>query len=119
MAGLGARQSEVIQIDPSVREKRRVGIGQLVARIAATGVVFALALFVPAGTLAWSAGWTFLGLFLGFVIGISTWLLRFDPDLLAERTRGIGMSDQESWDKAVMSHTRTSRPLMLPTGSSN
>ena len=102
MAVLGTRQSQVIRVGPLMTEKTRVGIGQLVARIAATAVVFALALFAPAGTLAWSAGWTFLALFIGFVIGISTWLLRFDPDLLAERTRGIGMSDQESWDKALL-----------------
>jgi hypothetical protein len=65
-------------------------------------VVIALALFVPAGTLAWPAGWTFLALFILFVIGISAWLLRFDPVLLVERTRGIGMPDQERWDKALL-----------------
>jgi protein-S-isoprenylcysteine O-methyltransferase Ste14 len=102
MAVVGTQQTEAIRTRPSVREQTRVGIGQLLARIAATGVIVALALFVPAGTLAWAAGWTFLALFIGFVIAISAWLLRFDPDLLAERTRGIGMADQESWDKVLL-----------------
>lgn len=101
MAALGPRHSQVTRTDQR-SQKTRVGLAQLVSRIAAMGVVFALALFVPAGTMAWSAGWTFLALFIGFVVGISAWLLRFDPDLLAERTKGIGMADQENWDKALL-----------------
>lgn len=47
--------------------------------------VFALALFLPAGTLGWLAGWTFLVLVFGFITATGMMLLRRDPDLLAER----------------------------------
>ena len=65
-------------------------------------VVFGATLFVSAGTIAWRAGWTFLVLFFSFVIALSTWLLRFDPDLLEERMTGIGKSDQKTWDKVLL-----------------
>ena len=79
-----------------------VQVGQLAARIAGMAVVFAVALFLPAGTLAWPAAWAFLALFFGFVVALSLWLLRFNPELLAERLTGIGRSDQKTWDKVFL-----------------
>jgi protein-S-isoprenylcysteine O-methyltransferase Ste14 len=63
-------------------------------------VAFGLALFLPAGTLAWLAGWIFLVLFFGFLLAINCWLFRHNPGLLLERTR-LGTSDQQGWDKAL------------------
>jgi len=80
----------------------RVSITQLVVKTLVTMVVFALVLFLPAGTLAWPAGWTFFLLMFGFSIAISLWLLRFNPDLLAERLTGIGRPDQKAWDKVFI-----------------
>jgi len=77
----------------------QVNVAQLVAQIIGMMVVFALALFLPAGTAAWPAGWAFLALFFGFVVALSAWLLRFNPDLLVERMTGIGKADQKQWDK--------------------
>ncbi|MBA3944103.1 MAG: isoprenylcysteine carboxylmethyltransferase family protein [Herpetosiphonaceae bacterium] len=71
----------------------------LTAQIAGMFVVFALALFLAAGTIAWPAGWAFLVLFFGFTIALSLWLLRSNPGLLTERMTGIGKADQKSWDK--------------------
>jgi protein-S-isoprenylcysteine O-methyltransferase Ste14 len=62
-------------------------------------VVFALALFVAAGTLAWLVGWVFLALFFGFTVALSRWLLVHNPGLLTERMTGIGKPDQKAWDK--------------------
>jgi protein-S-isoprenylcysteine O-methyltransferase Ste14 len=62
-------------------------------------VVFALALFLAAGTVAWPAGWAFMALFFGFVVALSLWLLRHNPGLLTERMTGIGKPDQKAWDK--------------------
>lgn len=62
-------------------------------------VVFAVALFWAAGTVAWLAGWAFLVLFFGFVVAISLWLLQNNPGLLTERMTGIGKADQKTWDK--------------------
>jgi hypothetical protein len=68
----------------------KVSVGRLVVSIAGLAAALGVALFLPAGTVAWPAGWAFLGLFMGFVVALSLWLLRFNPDLLAERMTGIG-----------------------------
>lgn len=70
----------------------KVNITQLVVRTAGMMVAFAIALFIPAGTLAWPAGWTFFLLMWCFSIAMSLWLFRSNPDLLAERLTGIGRS---------------------------
>lgn len=77
-----------------------VNIRMLVAQIVGMFVVFALALFLPAGTLNWPAGWAFLILFFGFTVGISYWMLKNNPGLLTERMTGVGKADQKAWDKA-------------------
>jgi protein-S-isoprenylcysteine O-methyltransferase Ste14 len=75
---------------------------QLLANIAGMAVVFALVLFLPAGTLAWRAGWIFFALFFVFVCALSFWLLRFNRDLLVERLTGVGRRDQKAWDKILL-----------------
>lgn len=76
-----------------------VNLKMLAAQIIGMFVVFALALFLAAGTVAWPAGWAFLILFFGFTVALSAWLLRHSPGLLTERMTGIGKPDQKSWDK--------------------
>jgi protein-S-isoprenylcysteine O-methyltransferase Ste14 len=71
----------------------------LTAQIVGMFVVFALVLFLAAGTAAWPAGWAFLVLFFSFVVALSLWLLRHNPGLLTERMTGIGKPDQKTWDK--------------------
>jgi protein-S-isoprenylcysteine O-methyltransferase Ste14 len=70
----------------------------LVVEIAIMFVVFALALCLAAGTVAWPAGWAFLTLFFSFVVLLSLWLLRHNPDLLKERMTNF-KRDQKAWDK--------------------
>jgi hypothetical protein len=76
-----------------------VNLKMLSLQILGMFVVFALALFLTAGTVAWPAGWAFLVLFFGFTIALSIWLVRHNPGLLTERMIGIGKSDQKAWDK--------------------
>jgi protein-S-isoprenylcysteine O-methyltransferase Ste14 len=61
-------------------------------------LVFALSLFLSAGTLAWLAGWVFLVLFFSFVFALTSWLFRHNPGLLKERM-AVSRSDQKVWDK--------------------
>jgi protein-S-isoprenylcysteine O-methyltransferase Ste14 len=68
-------------------------------------VAFALALFLPAGTLAWGAAWMFLALFFGFYLALTVWLIRHNPALLRERMR-LRTADQQGWDKVLF-------PLLL------
>src|ERR1700745_1841463 len=65
-------------------------------------LVLALPLFIPAGTIAWPAGWVCLILMLGwFLIGI--WLLlKYNPGLLEERLN-ISQAKQKTWDKVFLS----------------
>jgi protein-S-isoprenylcysteine O-methyltransferase Ste14 len=78
---------------------------RLAVQTAAMAAVFGAVLFLPAGTLRWPAAWIFLALMFGFTIVLGAWLLRHDPDLLAERMTGIGRSDQETWDKILLAIT--------------
>jgi protein-S-isoprenylcysteine O-methyltransferase Ste14 len=80
----------------------KVGVIELAIRLILTAAAFALVLFLPAGTLAWPAAWIYLVLLFGFAVGISVWLLRFNPELLAERLSGIGKPDQKTWDKVFL-----------------
>jgi protein-S-isoprenylcysteine O-methyltransferase Ste14 len=62
-------------------------------------VVFALALFLAAGTVVWPAGWAYLILFFGADAALGRWLLRHDPELLKERMTGFGKPGEPTWDK--------------------
>ncbi len=75
-----------------------VNLKLLTAEIAGMFVVFALFLFLSAGTLVWLAGWVFLVLFFSFVVALTLWLFRHDPDLLKERMT-VSRPDQKAWDK--------------------
>ena len=81
----------------------KVNVPQLIIRTIATSVIFALALFLPAGTFLWWAGWVYLVLVFGFAVALTFWLFKFNPDLLAERLTGIGKPDQKFWDKVFLS----------------
>jgi protein-S-isoprenylcysteine O-methyltransferase Ste14 len=65
-------------------------------------VVFALALFLGAGTILWPAGWAFLVLFFGANVALALWLLRHNPELLQERMTGFGKSGEPTWDKVFL-----------------
>ena len=78
----------------------QVNIKQQIRHFVGFFAAFALSLFLPAGTLAWPAGWIFLGLFFGFYLAVALWLLRHNPGLLQERAR-LRTSDQQGWDKVL------------------
>jgi len=78
----------------------KINIKQQVLETIGFFVVFAVALFLPAGTLVWTAGWIFLLLFFGFYIAVTSWLYRHNPGLMQERTRLV-TSDQQGWDKIL------------------
>lgn len=76
-----------------------VNVAKLAVQITAMWLVYALILFLGAGTIAWAEGWIFLALFFGFTVAISAWLMKVNPGLLHERMTGIGKRDQKKWDK--------------------
>jgi protein-S-isoprenylcysteine O-methyltransferase Ste14 len=85
--------------------KTTVNLKLLFWQSVAIFLAFALVLFLPAGTLAWPAGWAFLVLFFGFYVGLTSWLFLYNPSLVQERTK-LASSDQQGWDKILF-------PIML------
>lgn len=71
-------------------------IGQAVIFFAA----FAPALFLPAGTLTWFAGWIFLLMFFGFYLAVTLWLYKHNPGLMQERMQ-LSASNQQGWDRIL------------------
>jgi protein-S-isoprenylcysteine O-methyltransferase Ste14 len=64
-------------------------------------LLMALALFLPAGTLAWPAGWICLILVHGWLlVGIGL-LLKYNPGLLQERL-SFSQSNQKAWDRVFI-----------------
>jgi protein-S-isoprenylcysteine O-methyltransferase Ste14 len=59
-------------------------------------------LFVPAGTLAWPAGWIFLVEFGIASALITRWLQRHNPALLEERMKPLIQREQKPWDRKLM-----------------
>jgi hypothetical protein len=75
----------------------KVNLKLLAVQIVGLFVVFALSLFVPAGTLAWAGGWAFLyalgtplvlGAWYGLVVGLVLVLGAARRAVLEERTLG-------------------------------
>ncbi|MDA8305901.1 MAG: isoprenylcysteine carboxylmethyltransferase family protein [Deltaproteobacteria bacterium] len=62
-------------------------------------LVMALGLFIPAGTIGWTAGWVFLGILFITAIPMTWWLLKYDRDLIEERMR---FPVELPWDKAFI-----------------
>jgi len=64
-------------------------------------LAMALALFLPAGTIAWPAGWIFLILLYGFLL-VGIWmLLKSNPGLLQERL-SLSQPNQKAWDRVFL-----------------
>jgi len=80
----------------------KVNVKQFVGQFIGLVLLFGLALFLPAATLAWPAGWIFLILFFGFFLGVNLWLFKNNPGLIQERMQ-FGASDQKGWDRVLFS----------------
>lgn len=78
----------------------QIDLKRLTAQTLGLFILFSLALFLPAGTFTWLAGWIYLVLFFGFFLGVNTWLYRHDPGLLQERM-SLSRFDQKEWDKVL------------------
>jgi protein-S-isoprenylcysteine O-methyltransferase Ste14 len=70
--------------------------------LVALGVVMALFLFVPAGSVRFWQGWVYLTLFIGLSAIITYDLMRHDPALLERRMKGGPIAEQRSQQKIIM-----------------
>jgi protein-S-isoprenylcysteine O-methyltransferase Ste14 len=74
------------------------GIAARAAQIIGVFVFLSVVLFLAAGRINWTWAWIFLGLYVLSVAINSTFLLRTNPETVAERGRPKEMKD---WDKIV------------------
>jgi protein-S-isoprenylcysteine O-methyltransferase Ste14 len=70
----------------------------------ALGVVgYGVIIFLAAGTLDWVWGWVLIGLLVAFLAAHPLILVPIDPELLAERGKGIRDEGVKTWDRWVAS----------------
>lgn len=77
------------------------GVAKRGAQLAVSGAVLAVAMFVPAGRVGWWEAWTFLAIYFGAIAFNAVFVLRGDPELIAER--GETKANTKGWDKIVTS----------------
>jgi protein-S-isoprenylcysteine O-methyltransferase Ste14 len=65
------------------------------------GALMAVLMFLPAGRLDWWQAWAFLAIFFGAIAFNALFVLRGDPELIAER--GETAENTKGWDKTVTS----------------
>jgi protein-S-isoprenylcysteine O-methyltransferase Ste14 len=97
-----------------VQSKHKFGAGEVQAlgSLFASIAVMAVALFWPAGTLNWTRGWEFLGLFIALTIVAMIWIWRTNPELYAVRRKY--QKGTKAWDAVVATLTIISFAAILP-----
>lgn len=80
---------------PKGINRRRVFLGLM-----ALPVFFALFMFLPAGTWAWTKGWLFILVICGIVAGIFLYLWRVNPEVLIARSHTH--EGTKRWDKILL-----------------
>jgi protein-S-isoprenylcysteine O-methyltransferase Ste14 len=78
------------------------GLPRLMIRSLVFVALYALLLFVPAGTLRWPGAWVFVAINAAASFAGITWLARHDPALLKERMRSPFQRTQQTWDRLLM-----------------
>src|SRR5271155_1052899 len=66
-------------------------------------MVFAVLLFVPAGTLGYWQAWTFLAVYFAASFAITLYLAKKDPKLLERRMSGGPFAEKQAAQKIIMS----------------
>jgi len=89
--------SEKRTMTPEVRRR----IVSWIVQTALGFVGYGAILFLSAGRLGWLWGWVFLGLLAAVLISHVLILVPINPELLAERSRGIRQEGAKGWDKWV------------------
>jgi len=82
---------------PKVRRRIMSWIVQAALGLVGYGAI----LFLSVGRLDWMWGWVFLGLLAAVLISHVLILVPINPELLAERARGIRQEGAKDWDKWV------------------
>lgn len=85
--------------------ERNAGLGPAILKralqMAVGTAIEAAILFVSAGRLDWWMAWAYLAVFVGALVINGAIMLRFDPELIAER--GETKENTKGWDKVITS----------------
>jgi protein-S-isoprenylcysteine O-methyltransferase Ste14 len=76
---------------------------KIILQFLAWTVFMAILILWPAGTLAYPAGWAFIGIYLVGGVAITLWLAKYSPSLLRERMASPIQRQQKPWDRAWVS----------------
>jgi protein-S-isoprenylcysteine O-methyltransferase Ste14 len=73
---------------------------RIVLFLFALPVYFALFMFLPAGTWAWTKGWLFIVVFLGTLVIVALYLWRVNPEVVVARSSSH--KGTKRWDKILL-----------------
>jgi len=90
----------VTTADNPDQKQERLNRRRLVGFLLALPVYFALFMFLPAGTWAWTKGWLFIGVFLGIVACAVSYLWRVNPEVVVARSSSH--KGTKRWDKILV-----------------
>lgn len=77
-------------------------VSQILTSIVAS-LIFAVVILLLAGDWFWLEGWIFIIFWLSMTLSIGIYLSKYDPALLAERSKMPGSDNQKGWDKYYQS----------------
>jgi protein-S-isoprenylcysteine O-methyltransferase Ste14 len=77
-----------------------LSLPNLLARWLVFVLIFAILVFVPAGTLFWPEGWLFLGIYIVCSLVFGAWMLRNNPAYLEGRLK-VESQPGKVWDKVL------------------
>ena len=95
--------SERTSPDHTITAEVRQSILRWIAKAAIGIIVYAVILFLAAGTLNWVWGWVFVGILVVHLAAHPLLLVPINPGLLAEREKGILDKEVRPWDKRLTS----------------
>lgn len=80
-------------------------------QLVVSGAILAVAMFLPAGRVDWWQAWAYLAIFFGAITFNALFVLRRDPELIAERAET--KENTKGWDKVVTSAITVATLLTL------
>lgn len=102
--------SETASVDRRMTPEVRRGVWAWILKAAGGLVFFTVLLFLLVGRWNWVWGWVFLGLLAAASAANVLILLPINPELLAERSRGL-RAGGKTWDKVLVSFAAGLLPL--------
>lgn len=85
---------------PDQPKQRRIDRRRVVLTLVPMPIFFAVFMFLPAGTWAWTKGWLFIFVFLGVVTLAAMYLWRVNPEVIVARSSSH--QGTKRWDKILL-----------------